>query len=229
MNAKEIAELLAAATRQTADDNEAEMAAVGVPPTDAELAADERLCANLPVTPEATDAYRQRACTRYPALVAEVRRLRDEARADLAAVKAERDAALVTRNHMEAERRAAFEGCDSIRASLDGELARVTAERDCATREATRLRFALARIASVVGCASRVMARQALSAASAGAGRLERVGGLAGFVTPHPADYGPHFAGIPVLMEYYHDPQIAPPPSDADADADADADPEVPW
>ncbi len=46
---------------------------------------------------------------------------------------------------------------------------------------------------------------------------------------PLPADYGPHFAGIPALTEYYHDPQIAPPPSDADADADADADPEVPW
>ena len=108
------------------------------PLTDAELAEDERTCARLPVTPEETDAYRQRACTRYPALVAEVRSLH----ADLAKVMAEREEARgdATRflSCIETEREKAAE----LAALVTAAFARDRAERDALRAENARLRAA---------------------------------------------------------------------------------------
>ena len=109
------------------------------PLTDAELAEDERTCARLPVTPEETDAYRQRACTRYPALVAEGRSLH----ADLAKVMAEREEARgdATRvlSCIETEREKAAE----LAALVTAAFARDRAERDALRAEVARLRAAL--------------------------------------------------------------------------------------
>jgi len=142
--------------RQTADDNEAEMAAVGTAPsTDADLAADERMCAieqtafddwcEGPGAEIADDYYvshvewANRARIRYPTLVTEVRRLR----ADLAKVMAEREEARgdATRflSCIETEREKAAE----LAALVTAAFARDRAERDALRAEVARLRAAL--------------------------------------------------------------------------------------
>ena len=155
MTKDEIAVYIARSTRQTADDNEAEMAAVGTAPsTDADLAADERMCAieqtafddwcEGPGAEIADDYYvshvewANRARIRYPTLVTEVRRLR----ADLAKVMAEREEARgdATRflSCIETEREKAAE----LAALVTAAFARDRAERDALRAENARLRAA---------------------------------------------------------------------------------------